>query len=193
VGKFDGKNNLSLSWKDLKAGKVNITAAGKGKLYYFWKAEGLTANGTFKEEDNFLKIRRSYFDRFGRPLAGNTLQQNDMVVVKLSLQTTGAANVPNVVVTDMLPAGLEVENPRIGDMPDMTWIKDATTPEHQDFRDDRVNLFTYATSAPKNFYYVTRAVSPGTFVLGPVSADAMYNGEYHSYNGGGIVKITKRN
>lgn len=193
VGKFDGKNNLKLSWKDLKAGKISITAAGKGKLYYFWKAEGLTANGSFKEEDSFLKIRRSYFDRFGRPLTGNTLQQNDMVVVRLSLQTIGTTNVPNVVVTDMLPAGLEVENPRIGEMPDMAWIKDAAIPEHQDFRDDRVNLFTTATAAPKNFYYVTRAVSPGTFVLGPASADAMYNGEYHSYNGGGIVRIVKRN
>jgi uncharacterized protein YfaS (alpha-2-macroglobulin family) len=36
---------------------------------------------------------------------------------------------------------------------------------------------------------MVRAVSPGTYQLGPVQADAMYNGMYHSYNGAGIVKV----
>jgi alpha-2-macroglobulin len=26
--------------------------------------------------------------------------------------------------------------------------------------------------------------------MGPVSADAMYKGEYHSYNGAGTIKVT---
>jgi len=41
------------------------------------------------------------------------------------------------------------------------------------------------------FYYTVRAVSPGTFKMGPVSADAMYNGEYHSYWGGGVVRVVQ--
>ena len=32
---------------------------------------------------------------------------------------------------------------------------------------------------------IVRAVSPGNYKIGPVSANAMYNGEYHSYNGAG--------
>jgi len=28
--------------------------------------------------------------------------------------------------------------------------------------------------------------------MGPVMADAMYNGEYHSYNGGGVVRIVEK-
>ena len=27
------------------------------------------------------------------------------------------------------------------------------------------------------------------YKMGPVSADAMYNGEYHSYNGAGMVRV----
>ena len=56
-------------------------------------------------------------------------------------------------------------------------------------RDDRLNLFTTATGKPKSFYYMARAVSKGTFKLGPISADAMYNGEYHSYNGAGVMRV----
>jgi uncharacterized protein YfaS (alpha-2-macroglobulin family) len=34
-------------------------------------------------------------------------------------------------------------------------------------------------------------VSPGTYKMGPVSADAMYNGEYHSYHGAGVIKVVQ--
>jgi uncharacterized protein YfaS (alpha-2-macroglobulin family) len=42
---------------------------------------------------------------------------------------------------------------------------------------------------PQIYYYAVRAVSPGNYKMGPVSADAMYNGEYHSYKGAGIIKV----
>jgi uncharacterized protein YfaS (alpha-2-macroglobulin family) len=41
------------------------------------------------------------------------------------------------------------------------------------------------------FYYMVRAVSPGVFRMGPASADAMYNGEYHSYNGAGTIVVNR--
>ena len=56
-------------------------------------------------------------------------------------------------------------------------------------RDDRIHLFVDLMSARQVYYYAVRAVSTGTYKMGPISADAMYNGEYHSYNGGGTVKI----
>lgn len=56
-------------------------------------------------------------------------------------------------------------------------------------RDDRINLFTTATGKAKSFYYLARAVSRGTFRLGPISADAMYNAEYQSYNDAGVVRV----
>lgn len=189
----DGKkiadfNGPSLTLGNEVAGKkVRIDVKG-GPLYYFWEMEGLNSSGAFSEEDNFLKVRREYYDRRGNRLASPTFGQNDLVVVKLTLQSTGGT-VPNVVLTDMLPAGLEIENPRISVIPGMDWIKGAANPEHFDFRDDRVNLFTTALPETKSFYYVCRAVTRGTFRLGPVSADAMYNGEYHSYHGAGTVTV----
>jgi alpha-2-macroglobulin len=62
-------------------------------------------------------------------------------------------------------------------------------PTSLDVRDDRIHLFVDLTSQRQVYYYAVRAVSTGKFKLGPVSADAMYNGEYHSYNGGGTVEI----
>lgn len=192
VGTFDGKKDLILRSAVLKGGEVNLTAKENGKLYYYWTAEGIPTDGSYKETDNFLKVRKTFYDRAGRKLDKLIVRQNDLIVVELNLQTIASSDVSNIVVTDMLPAGLEIENPRISELPDMNWIKDAATPEHQDLRDDRVNLYTTATATPKRFYYLARAVSQGTYKMGPATADAMYAGEYHSAHGGGLLKIVKR-
>ncbi len=135
-------------------------------------------------------MRRQFLTRTGQPLGSPSFQQNDLVVVKITLEAADAAGtVKNVAITDLLPAGLEIENPRLGAVRELSWAKDAAQPDYLDVRDDRINIFTSASGQPKVFYYLARAVSKGTFKLGPVSADAMYNAAYHSYNGAGTVRV----
>ncbi|HEV3414045.1 MAG TPA: MG2 domain-containing protein [Puia sp.] len=197
VGTMDG-NPLKLTTREIMGAagsgatpKVTISTQGSGKLYYFWETEGISATGSYKEEDNFLKVRKRFFDRNGRPLTGNTFKQNDLVIVQVTLERTFSTDVDNIVITDMLPAGFEIENPRTKDIPDMDWIKDDDSPTALDVRDDRINLFVDLHSMKQTYYYAVRAVSPGLYHMGPISADAMYNGEYHSYNGAGVIKITQ--
>jgi len=190
VGRMEG-SPLRLTAKELKGTNVSIVTKGSGKLYYFWQAEGISASGAYKEEDSYLKIRKRFFDRFGRPISGNTFRQNDLVIVQLTLDKSYSTDIDNVVITDLLPAGFEIENPRTKDIPGMDWIKDGQTPTSLDVRDDRINLFVDLHSNKQAYYYAVRAVSPGLYHMGPVSADAMYNGEYHSYNGAGTVKVVE--
>lgn len=179
---------LTLSGKDVAGKKVQIQAQG-GDVYYFWETEGLNASGTYPESDSYLRVRREFYDRNGNRLNTNVFNQNDLIVVKISLNTTNGATVPNVVVSDILPAGFEIENPRINSLPGMAWTDKGRIPDHTDIRDDRIHLFTAATPNVSEFYYVVRAVTKGSFRIGPVSADAMYNGEYHSYHGGGEITV----
>jgi len=182
-------SDLKLSSKQLTGNSVELATHGSGRIYYFWQAAGISASGAYKEEDSYLKIRKRFFDRYGRPVSGNTFRQNDLVIVQLSLERSYNTNIDNVVITDMLPAGFELENPRTKDIPGMDWIKDADAPTALDVRDDRINLFVDAHDSRQTYYYAVRAVSPGTYKMGPVSADAMYNCEYHSYNGAGIIRV----
>jgi uncharacterized protein YfaS (alpha-2-macroglobulin family) len=181
-----------LSLKTLLNIPLQLSVQGSGQMYYFWEVQGLTADGSYKEEDAFLKVRRSYFDRNGKAVTTNTFRQNDLIVVKLSLQSQWNGVVENVVVTDMLPAGFEIENTRLNDLPDLKWVTNQATPDYIDYRDDRINMFASAGGQQKDFYYMVRAVSPGTYQLGPVQADAMYNGAFHSYNGAGVIKVLER-
>jgi uncharacterized protein YfaS (alpha-2-macroglobulin family) len=96
---------------------LNITTAGNGKLFYFWEMEGIPTVGTNKEEDNFLEVRRTYKDRYGK-VYNNMFFQNDLVVVEISItKFTNGISVPNVAISDLLPAGFEIENARINEIP----------------------------------------------------------------------------
>lgn len=188
IAKVDGGK-----WKGDKAAlagtNVEIVTKGSGRLYYFWQAEGISSSGAYKEEDNYLKVRKRFYDRFGSPIHGNTFKQNDLVIIGITLERSFNTAIENVVITDLLPAGFEIENPRTKEIPGMDWIKDAAVPTALDVRDDRIHFFVDANNNKQVYYYAVRAVSPGNYKMGPVNADAMYNGEYHSYNGAGEIRV----
>jgi hypothetical protein len=142
-------------------------------------------------------VRRTYLSRDGAPQT--RFKQNDLIVVKLTLSSQSGLPVKNVVLTDLLPAGFEVENPRLSgataqngtaEQRTLDWIKTASPVDHFDVRDDRINYYlSVGASETKTVYYMVRAVSKGRFVVGPASADAMYNPEYRSYNGSGRIVV----
>lgn len=185
-----GANAVNFTARQLGGTNVNISTKGEGRLYYWWQSEGISMSGTYKEEDNYIKARKRFYDRFGNLINGNAFKQNELVIVQITIEKSYSGSIENVVVTDLLPAGFEIENPRTKEIPGMDWIKDAKTPTQLDVRDDRINLFIDLYTGKQVYYYAVRAVTPGTYHMGPVSADAMYNGEYHSYNGAGTIKIT---
>jgi uncharacterized protein YfaS (alpha-2-macroglobulin family) len=190
IAKVDG-GQWTGDMKALGNNNVEIVTKGSGRLYYFWQAEGISASGAYKEEDSYLKVRKHFFDRNGKPITSNIFKQNDLIIIGLSLERSFNTPIENVVITDLLPAGFEIENPRTKEIPGMDWIRDAMTPTALDVRDDRIHFFVDANSNKQTYYYAVRAVSPGNYKMGPVSADAMYNGEYHSYNGAGMIRVTQ--
>lgn len=190
IAKVDG-GQWTGDMKALGSNNVEIVIKGDGRLYYFWQAEGISASGTYKEEDSYLKVRRHFHDRKGNLITSSTFKQNDLIIIGVTLEKLFNTAVENVVITDLLPAGFEIENPRTKEIPGMDWIKDGLTPTALDVRDDRIHFFVDAYSNKQTYYYAVRAVSPGNYKMGPVSADAMYNGEYHSYNGAGVIRITE--
>ncbi len=188
LAKVDG--NWKGDHKQIGSNMVDVVTKGKGRLYYTWVAEGISTSGAYKEEDNYIKVRRRFFDRYGKAYTGNDFRQNDLVIVELTLEKTYNSPIHNIVLTDLLPAGFEIENPRTKEIPGMDWIRDGSEPVALDVRDDRIHFFVDANYSKQKYYYAVRAVSPGQFRQGPVSADAMYNGEIHSYHGAQVIRIS---
>ena len=122
-----------------------------------------------------FKIERSYYTLDGKKVdlpsaAGGTGQpcsQNDRLVVVVKVEATEKGG--RVLLVDRLPAGLEIENPRLvdsGDLKSLDWLKTTAKPEHTEFRDDRfVAAFNFsgqarAAAAAATTTTTTRAKGP---------------------------------
>jgi len=188
IGTYDGKS-LTIQLKE-KIKNISIQSNGKGTVYYNCVYEGISSTGSVTEEDKGLVVRRYFYNRKGESVNPSSIKQNDLIVIKITVQTTFATGYKNIAITDILPAGLEIENPRITATKELEWIKDQSYANYMDIRDDRINYFMDLNfNRTETLYYMCRAVSKGRFILGPVQADAMYDGSVHSYNGKGVMVV----
>lgn len=166
-------------------------------------------------------IERTYYALDGKKAdlksaAGGaaSVRQNDrfVVVVKIDAPVTGG----RILLVDRLPAGFEIENPRLvesGDVKAFDWLETKTKPEHTEFRDDRfVAAFDFfgrdgntrrrgggddddsgsnrepASSAI--VAYMVRAVTPGSFVHPAATVEDMYRPDRHARTAAGRLTVT---
>lgn len=169
---------------------LTVSMAGNGRVYYSIVTEGIRKDGAVRIEDKGLRIRREYFDRSGTQINLSSVRQNDLLIVRLTLSSS-VDRLENIAISDLLPAGFEIENPRLTATANYPFVRNSATPEYMDVRDDRMNLYTsiIGGTREKEFYYMVRAVTPGVFQHAPVVAEAMYNADYYSASGQGVVRI----
>lgn len=185
----DGKD-ISLSNDKLNGKKVQIRSKGNGEMYYFWSARGIKKGTQIKEEDSFVKIRREYIDyRTGQKLI-NTFYQGQLVLCNIKI-TGSSRSSENIAISDLIPAGFEIDNPRLTMLSSMLGSKiNQMNIDYFDIRDDRLIIFTnLQANTSKDYYYLLRVVNQGEYRLPPISAEAMYTPEIRSINGAGIIKI----
>jgi uncharacterized protein YfaS (alpha-2-macroglobulin family) len=127
---------------------------------------------------NGFTIARSYHDLDGQEVSVDRVRQNQRLVVVLSIEQTSDL-AAQIVVTDLLPAGLEIDNPRLvssASLAAFSWLGD-TTPAHTEFRDDRF-VAAFSTSGSNDgvirVAYVVRAVVPGVYAHPAAQVEDMY-------------------
>ena len=150
------------------------------------KPEPQSANG--------FTIERGYFNFDGSAADLAKTKQNDRLVVTLKVKQTNAWP-SKVMVTDLLPSGLEIDNPSLvssASVAAFNWLPEGTANAHLEFRDDR---FSAAMTREKddtsemNFAYVVRAVTPGNFVLPPALVEDMYRPFLNAKTESGVLEI----
>ena len=112
------------------------------------------------------------------------MRSGDLVLVKLDV--TASQNVPDALVVDMLPAGLELENQNLANssanLQDngsavQEWLNQMQQADiqHMEFRDDRfVAAVAVNANQPVTLVYLARAVMPGTYHVPPSQVESMY-------------------
>ena len=164
-----------------------------GAAFFALHSRGIPTDARFTAEKVGMEIHRSFFTRDGGALSLSAVSQGDLIVVKTQVRSL-SGKIDNVVIQNLLPSGLEVENPRLKSTETLPWVTDANLePVHQDIRDDRVLLFTdLAENEWQTAYALLRAVAPGTFRLPPVQAEAMYDPAIRATGERGTLEVKVR-
>lgn len=193
----------SLNWLappdlDLNRAKIEVRAAGvkDSVAHVAWLQTGVPLKPPVAS-DAGLQLRRRYLDEHGQPLEGKPLHSGDLVQVELTL--TGSESLHHVVVEDLLPAGLEIENPRLENNAADRPVRGAKRSSEEepafgaarvDMRDDRIILVGYLRAAGHGTYvYTARAVAPGRFIVPPAKAECMYDLGVSSLCAGGTLDV----
>ena len=111
------------------------------------------------------------------------------------IQVRSAADVPaieEVALTQMLPAGWEVENVRLSGAAMPGWMAPwrLNREDYMDIRDDRVVwFFDLRQREPLDFAVKLNAVTTGEFALPPTAVEAMYDSDYRAVRAGKKVTV----
>jgi uncharacterized protein YfaS (alpha-2-macroglobulin family) len=173
---------------------VKLTNAGDGPLQAVVTVNGAPLVAEPAAERGF-KIERLYYTLDGQPADPAKARQNDRFAVVLRI-TEPRPQFGRVIVADYLPAGFEIDNPRLvssGNTGTLPWIRDAAVPANAEFRDDRFSAaFNRKAGDPAVFAvaYVVRAVSTGQYVHPQAYVEDMYRPDRFGRTATGTVEVT---
>jgi uncharacterized protein YfaS (alpha-2-macroglobulin family) len=179
---------------DLRVAPFTVTNAGEGPVQAVVSVSGAPLTPEPATERGFA-IERAYYTLDGEAADIAQVTQNQRFVVVLKI-TEQQPQFGRVLVADYLPAGFEIDNPRLvssGDTGTLDWIENAKEPVHAEFRDDRfVAAFQRGAKDAPQFAvaYVVRAVSPGTYVVPQAYVEDMYRPDRFGRTGTGAMEVT---
>ena len=191
--KTQGALNRTLRPAEL-AQPVKVTNAGDGPVQAVVTVSGAPVVPEPAAENGF-KIERKYYTLAGKPADPAKAKQNDRFAVVLKI-TEPQPQFGRLIVADYLPAGFEIDNPRLvssGDTGTLAWIEDAQEPVNSEFRDDRFSAaFQRKSGDPSVFTvaYVVRAVSPGRYIHPQAYVEDMYRPDRFGRTVTGTVEVT---
>jgi uncharacterized protein YfaS (alpha-2-macroglobulin family) len=184
--------------RSLRAGALatplTIANAGEGTVQAVISVSGAPLVPEPAAEHGF-KIERLTYTLEGEPLDVATVKQNQRIAVVLKI-TEPTPQFGRIIVADYLPAGFEIDNPRLvssGDTGTLAWITDAGTPVYSEFRDDHFAAAFERTGKDRPVFtvaYVVRAVSPGRYVRPQAYVEDMYRPERFGRTGTDAVELT---
>jgi uncharacterized protein YfaS (alpha-2-macroglobulin family) len=185
--------DIPLTYLGAKPQNVTLAKDGTGRLYYRIGMEYVPKDLRPPPSEHGFSVSRLYE---GADSPGDVRRDRDgtwrvklgsRVRVRLAMVAQGRRY--HVALVDPIPAGFEPMNPALattGTIPRDPKAQSSSVPwwwasawyEHQNMRDERVEAFTSLLyGGVYDYSYVTRATTPGDFVVPPPKAEEMYDPE----------------
>lgn len=173
------------------APKLTAALGPEGPAYCVYSMRGVPMEPPAPRSSD-LAVQRVWKDAEGKVIdlsSGEVkVKRGDRITVELTVKS--AYNVSDVVVSDLTPGGMEVENPRLAASTAGAGGENGEKyGMYVDQREDRLLVFLDRLSGQITYSYSMRAVSRGVFALPPLAADCMYEPEVNAVTSAGSLIV----
>ena len=197
---IDQSQGLSrdLAWPPA-GGSLEVANQGDKPLYATITVRGYPMEAPPSQENGF-SIERRVYDMAGNPIDPSTMAQHDLAVVVLTGDLRDRVwweyeTWHDILLIDLLPAGLEIENARLEgnrDLENLAWLGDDLSPtDNVEQRDDQyAAALSFAGKTGFKVAYIVRAVTPGSYVYPAPYVEDMYRPYQFALGKAGTLDVT---
>ncbi len=165
--------------------KLKLANEARNTTYYSAAQSGFDRTPPTQELKAGLEVLREYMGVDGKPVT--SVKLGDEVTVRLSLRAIGGS-VGSVALTDLLPGGFEVVQSR--DANGSASTVNGPSLEYADVREERVVIYSSATTSVQAYSYKLRATNTGEFTVPPAYAESMYERDKQARSLAGRISVT---
>ncbi len=188
-----GAYSNEIAGSDLVDSPVTVANTGKDPLQAVVTTVAAPVQPLPASGDGYT-IERTYYRLDGSEANVTEATQNERYVVVLKVYQQNDWP-QRTLVTDLLPAGFEIDNPGLVSSANLTnfpWLVQ-TNAAHLEFRNDRfVAAFDPESDdgdRSKTLAYVVRAVTPGVYAHPAASVEDMYRPQYSARTATGMMEV----
>lgn len=142
---------------------------------------------------NGYSIRRDYYTLDGTRVSPDGAGSGERLVTVLTVVPYGKGG-GRLMVQDRLPAGFEIDNPRLfrsGELSGFDWLETAAA-EHSEFLSEGFRAAVdWRSEDAFRLAYVVRAVTPGDYAHPPASVEDMYRPNFRANSEAGRITVTE--
>ncbi|MDE1461896.1 alpha-2-macroglobulin family protein [Spartinivicinus poritis] len=186
--KIEHQSNQAFYYKlsgDQLAKAISITSQTDKPLYASFYYSGYPIDPPKPMNNGGLEVSRNFYSLDGQPIQLDQLKSGDLVITELVVNSDYYSR--DILVVDLLAAGLELENQSLSHSIKLDQIEingktiakwhESVEFNHVEYRDDRfvaaINTTGYAYDS-YHIFYLTRAVTPGKYAVPPSLIEDMY-------------------
>ncbi|MBD3315128.1 MAG: hypothetical protein GF344_05030, partial [Chitinivibrionales bacterium] len=171
---------------------ITISTTHTNPLFVTLFTEGIPLEYQVETAYHGLALQRNFYDEEGRSITVDNRQQGKAFWVVYRVKSQYSQPLQELALSSIFPAGWEIINTRLTGETLPAWVRKtgAGTGDYMDIRDDRVNWFFDLPAGDESVFAVK--INPtfkGTFVLPPISVEAMYSPEFYARIQGGEVEV----
>lgn len=168
---------------------IDVVNEGENLLFVTFTQQGVPENYDNTVTENNLGMKVEFSDMALNPLDVTSIPQGTGFIMTVTVTNTTFRQINNIALTEMVPAGWEIENTRLFET--NSGYRDSPY-DYRDFRDDRVyTYFSLKAGETRKYYLNLTAAYRGTYYMPSVTCEAMYDNDVNARRPGGRVTVTE--